>query len=97
MGSAYDLTTKQGLFGFLVDTESGPRTVQLLPGSSDYVYRVTYDDGDTSIFKHAAPYLRCNVDIDIAAARLDFEAAILNTIPTIESQELATHAVEALH
>ncbi|MDO3398207.1 hypothetical protein QWJ41_21030, partial [Nocardioides sp. SOB44] len=61
MASPYGLTTEKGLSDFLSATQSGHTNVKLLSGgTANYVYRCTKEDGSTSIFKHAAPYLHSN-------------------------------------
>jgi thiamine kinase-like enzyme len=94
MITAYDFTTEYGLYQYLVDEGSYPETIQLLPGGSDYVFRVSFQYGKTSIFKHADPNLGNSNSFAFDARRLDYEAAIVNTIATIESPELVVCAAE---
>jgi thiamine kinase-like enzyme len=95
MPSAYDFTTEHGLRKYLVEEGGHPDSIQLLTGgTANYVYRVTFQDSPSSIFKHAAPYLRSNQSFSFDVARMDFEAAVVQAVSTIKCLESAAHAVE---
>ena len=105
MTSSYDLTTEQGLRDYLAATRSENTSVKLLTGgTANYVYRATRQDGSTSIFKHAAPYLHSNKDFAFDPARMDYEAHVLEalslkkTMPERDPsrENLGMHAVELL-
>ncbi|KAH7553122.1 hypothetical protein BM1_08095 [Bipolaris maydis] len=81
MASPYGLTTEKGLSDFLSATQSGHTNVKLLSGgTANYVYRCTKEDGSTSIFKHAAPYLHSNKNFAFDPTRMDYEANILTQL-----------------
>ncbi|EOA89270.1 hypothetical protein ACJQWK_09424 [Exserohilum turcicum] len=78
MASSYNLTTEQGLIDYLAATRrENPRVELLSGGTANYVYRSTREDGSTSIFKHAAPYLHSNSNFAFDPTRMDYEANIL--------------------
>jgi thiamine kinase-like enzyme len=94
----YDLTTKEELHTYLAAGGRSPISIQPLSGgTANYVYRVEFSGGDTSIYKHAAPYLSSNPDFAFDPARMDFEAAILKAIlPFQDISTSAAHAVRLL-
>ena len=103
MAPLYDLTTEQGLSDYLAATNPGHTSLKLLSGgTANFVYRANKEDGTTSIFKHAAPYLHSNKNFAFDPTRMDYEANIL-TILSSKSKPLFTdslssnvHAVEIL-
>jgi thiamine kinase-like enzyme len=97
MTSAYDFTNEEGLRRYLVEQSRGPKRIQPLKGgTANYVYLAEIEDKSSCVFKHAAPYLHSNNAFEFDPARMDFEAAILKVVPSIESSESATHAVKFL-
>jgi aminoglycoside phosphotransferase (APT) family kinase protein len=98
MTSDHDLTTEQGLRAYLDSKKNSPTTIQSLTGgTANYVYRVEFEGGHTSIFKHAAPYLSSNRDFAFSSARMNFEATILKAILPLEDiSKSDTHAVRLL-
>jgi hypothetical protein len=97
MTSAYDLTTDTGLQTYLMGKTGFPKSVRCLEGgTANYVYLVEFADSSPGVFKHAAPYLHGNNAFKFDPARMDFEAAILRAVPSIESSELAAHAIKFL-
>jgi 5-methylthioribose kinase len=103
MASAYNLTTEQGLVEYLVATRSEHASVKLLSGgTANYVYRCTKEDGSTSIFKHAAPYLHSNKNFAFDPTRMDYEANILTQLasenkPFFNPPSPNVHAVRLLN
>jgi hypothetical protein len=103
MDTIYDLTTEDGLRIYLRAT-GRPNAVDvtlLSGGIANYIYRVTSNDGATSIFKHAAPYLHSNKSFAFDPIRMDYEASILETFTpnngdSLFSQHLPTSAVHAV-
>ncbi|XP_014559914.1 hypothetical protein COCVIDRAFT_90644 [Bipolaris victoriae FI3] len=104
MTSPHDLTTEQGLSDFLATTQSAHTSVKLLSGgTANYVYRCTKQDGSTSIFKHAAPYLHSNKNFAFDPTRMDYEANILTQLSSksnpffTNSPSTTVHAVHLLN
>jgi Phosphotransferase enzyme family len=60
-------------------------TVQdrLEDGSANFLYRVRSSQGDTYILKHAEPFIRTNPGVRFPSERMDFEASILQQLPTV--------------
>jgi Ser/Thr protein kinase RdoA (MazF antagonist) len=97
MTSAYDLTTETGLQTYLMGKSGVPKSVRCLEGgTANYVYLVEFEDSSPCVFKHATPYLHSNSAFKFDSARMDFEAAILKAVPSIESSESAAHAIKFL-
>lgn len=103
MKSPCDLTTEQGLSSLLSATQSGHISVKLLSGgTANYVYRCTKQDGSTSIFKHAAPYLHSNKSFAFDPTRMDYEAEILTQLASknkpffADPPNTTVHAVQLL-
>jgi thiamine kinase-like enzyme len=96
MAPQYDLTTEGGLREYLTSVQHMFVSVKLLSGGTvNYVYRVTYQDSSTAIFKHAAPYLHSNRDFAFDSARMDYEHYILSEVTSSASSQTSqfTHAV----
>jgi thiamine kinase-like enzyme len=97
MTSAYNFTNEEGLRRYLTEQSQCPKWIQPLKGgTANYVYLAEFKDRSSCVFKHAAPYLHSNNAFKFDSARMDFEAAILKAVPSIESSKSAAHAVEFL-
>jgi hypothetical protein len=97
MTSAYNFTSEEGLRRYLTEQSQCPKWIQPLKGgTANYVYLAEFKDRSSCVFKHAAPYLHSNNAFKFDSARMDFEAAILKAVPSIESSKSAAHAVEFL-
>jgi Ser/Thr protein kinase RdoA (MazF antagonist) len=96
--TAGGLTTTERLEAYLTSHGRQPADVQLLPGgTANYVYRVTFKDGPTVIYKHAAPYLHSNKDFAFDPLRMDYENRILQMM-ALDGEKTASpvHAVRVL-
>jgi thiamine kinase-like enzyme len=97
MTSAYNFTNEEGLSRYLIEQSRRPKWIQPLKGgNANYVYLAELEDRNSCVFKHAAPYLHSNNAFKFDPARMDFEAAILKIVPSIETSESAAHTVELL-
>ncbi|KAF2128403.1 kinase-like protein [Dothidotthia symphoricarpi CBS 119687] len=85
MAPSHNLTTEEDLRAYLATHSQAPVTITLLTGgTANYVYRVRNTDGSTTIFKHAAPFLRINKAFQFDQMRMDFEAHILEIISPVD-------------
>jgi hypothetical protein len=76
-----DLTTVKNLEHYLSLHRRQPATIQLLTGgTANYVYRATFEDGSTTVYKHAAPYLQSNTKFAFDPFRMDYENRILDIL-----------------
>jgi hypothetical protein len=76
-----DLTTAKSLETYLELHDRRPAAIQLLTGgTANYVYRATFEDGSTAIYKHAAPYLHSNTSFAFDPSRMDYEDRILEIL-----------------
>lgn len=57
--------------------------IPLTGGSSNYVWRLTSPSGQTSIIKHAEPFLAGRLPAPFPVERQDFEARALTTFPAL--------------
>ena len=62
-------------------------------GTANFVYRLVPSSSDDQalILKHAAPYIKSSPHIQFPPARLDFEAAALQTLPRILPDPASEH------
>ena len=79
--STSPLTTAKSLEAYLELHDRRPAAVQLLTGgTANYVYRATFEDGSTVIYKHAAPYLHSNPNFAFDPLRMDYEDRVLEML-----------------
>ncbi|KAL1608221.1 hypothetical protein SLS60_003160 [Paraconiothyrium brasiliense] len=97
MSSNYDLTTERGLSAYLSSHSIPHASVALLTGgSANYVYRVTYPSGKTTIYKHAAPYLHSNTSFAFDPSRMDYEDRILELLPPLLKKQQLESSVRVV-
>lgn len=97
MASSHDLTTEQGLSAYLTSKNIEHSSVKLLTGgTANYVYRVTLPSGETTIYKHAAPYLHSNTAFPFDPSRMDYEDRVLELLPPLLTQQLPRSSVNAV-
>lgn len=88
MASSTTLTTEQGLKAYLAARSIFPTEITLLTGgTANFVYRVTFHDGKTLIYKHAAPYLYSNHSFAFDPIRMDYENLALSILPPLLSAQ----------
>jgi 5-methylthioribose kinase len=76
-----DLTTVKSLKNYLRLHKRQPTAIQLLTGgTANYVYRATFENGSTTVYKHAAPYLHSNTKFAFDPLRMDYENRILDIL-----------------
>jgi Ser/Thr protein kinase RdoA (MazF antagonist) len=56
---------------------------ELTGGTANYVFRVTHQDGHTTILKHAEPFVRNTPSLVFPVERMNFEARSLRVLPDI--------------
>lgn len=98
MASAHILKTEDGLSAYLTSLSIPHTSVSLLTGgTANYVYRVTFPDGSTSIYKHAAPHLRTNELFRFDPSRMNYEDRILELLPPLLNSQLPDSPVHTVN
>lgn len=101
------ITSVDALQAYLASKSRFPSRIDELQGGfSNFVWRLTAQDGTTSVVKHAEPYVKFNQDLSLPAERMDFEATAMIRIgalladvkpelrvspPTVESYDSNEH------
>ena len=97
----HDLTNEKGISAYLTSIGVEHSKLDLLTGgTANYVYRVTLLSGVSIIYKHAAPYLRSNTLFSFEPARMDYEARVLEILPSLIKAHVPlsiVHAVSMRH
>lgn len=89
MASNTDLTTEQGFSAYLTSQSVAHTSVELLTGgSANWVYRVSFADGKTIVYKHAASYVRSNANFALESLRMDYESKVLQILPPLLKKQL---------
>jgi hypothetical protein len=97
MATSFDLTTPNGLNGYLTSKSVPHAHITLLTGgTANFVYRVTSPSGHKAIYKHAAPYLHSNHSFAFDPVRMDFENHVLSIVPPLLKQQLPESSVHAV-
>ncbi|KAJ4353817.1 uncharacterized protein N0V89_005547 [Didymosphaeria variabile] len=97
MSPNHDLRTERGLSAYLASQSISHTSATLLTGgTANYVYRVTYPSGQTTIYKHAAPYLHSNTSFAFDPSRMDYEDRILELLPLLLKNKLLDSSVHAV-
>jgi hypothetical protein len=93
-----DLTTVKGLEDYLSLHRRQPAAIRLLPGgTANYVYRATFEDGSTTVYKHAAPYLHSNTRFAFDPLRMDYENRILDILSLGYEDGLSVFLESSVH
>src|ERR1700761_7452573 len=89
------LTTKEDFENYI---KSRPDALELDPsveyklqeltgGTANFVFRLTDEHGNTSVIKHAEPFIRTNPGFKFPQVRMDSEARVLREIPKVLAQD----------
>ncbi|PSN59917.1 hypothetical protein BS50DRAFT_222246 [Corynespora cassiicola Philippines] len=87
--AALDLRKEDGLRAYLDSHGIDYLDVTVLTGgNANFVHRVTFKDGTTRVYKHAASHLQFNTDFFLDPARMDYEDRALEILPSLLTKEL---------
>lgn len=94
MSVEFDFTSATGLREYLSSAGADITKVDLLTGGfSNFVYRVTWANGEKLVYKHAQSYLSAFRNFEVDQDRITFEAAVLSRVSELEQPAASnTHA-----